>query len=187
MVIQSNILKLAKQLNSRVPFLDARVRRAACTKLAADRTAQSVPFLISALANSDQEVRRIAEEGLKSLDMPESVEALLLGYVFTKQESLRRILETLGRDVPEDTNIPAVEPGESLPLFTPAEQAWQYQNEKDGSILAFIPEGDFLAGREQFKVHLPPYYLALTCITNCQYARFLTESQPNSHNLTSWI
>ncbi|MHC4104317.1 MAG: HEAT repeat domain-containing protein, partial [Planctomycetota bacterium] len=119
-VIQDNIFKLAKQLNSKVPFLDARVRRAACTKLAADRTAQSVPFLVSALANSDQEVRRIAEEGLKSLDTPEAVDALLLGYVFTKQEPLRRILETLGRDVPEDTEVPAVEPGKFLPLFTPA-------------------------------------------------------------------
>lgn len=187
MVIQSNILKLAKQLNSKVPFLDAHVRRSACAKLAADRTAQSVPFLVSALANSDQEVRRIAEKGLKSLDTPESVDALLFGYVFTKQESLRRILETLGRDVPEDAEIPAIEPGESSPLFTPAEQAWQHQNEKDGTILTFIPEGDFLAGRDNFKVHLPPYYLALTCVTNWQYARFLTGSQPDSHKLTSWI
>ena len=187
MAVQSNILKWARQLNSRMPSLGAHIRRTACGKLAADRTAQAVPFLLSALASSDEEVRRTAEKGLTSLDSPESIDALLLGYVFTKQESLRRIIETLGRQVPEDVGLPAVEPGQSVPIATPAEQAWQLQNDKDGMTLAFIPEGDFLAGRDNFKVHLPSYYLALTCVTNTQYARFLTERRPNPPKLASWI
>ena len=65
--IQSNFLKWARQLNSKVPSLGVRIRRKACEKLAADGTASAVPFLVSALANSDQEVRHIAEQGLKKL------------------------------------------------------------------------------------------------------------------------
>jgi formylglycine-generating enzyme required for sulfatase activity len=170
-----------------MPSLGAHIRRAACTKLAADRTAQAVPFLVSALASSDEQVRGIAEKGLASLDTPESVDVLLLGYIFTKQESLRRIIETLGHQVQEDAGLPAVEPGLSPPTPTPAEQAWQLQNDKDGTVLAFIPEGDFLAGRDNVNVHLPSYFLALTCVTNTQYAQFLTECRPNPSKLANWI
>lgn len=185
--IQSNSLKWARQLNSKVPSLGVRIRRKACKKLASDGATSTIPFLVSALVNDDQEVRRIAEKGLKSLDASESIDALLLGYIFTKQESLRRILETLGSDVPNDAKLPSPEPDESPPVFTPAEKAWQLENPKDGTILGFIPEGDFLAGRDNFSVHLPPYYLALTCVTNAQYARFLSECRPNSHKLNSWV
>lgn len=185
--IQSNFLKWAKQLNSKVPSLGARIRRTACEKLAADGTAQAVPFLVSALANSNQEVRRVAEEGLKSLDKPESVDALSLSYVFTRQESLQQILDTLGCEVSEKAELPAVEPGEATPEFSAAEEAWHLQNDKDDTELAFIPESDFLAGQDNFKVHLPPYYLALACVTNAQFARFLTECRPNTHKLTGWV
>jgi formylglycine-generating enzyme required for sulfatase activity len=184
---QSNFLKWAKQLNTKVPPLGARIRRKACEGLAANGTATAVPFLVSALFNSNQEVRRIAQEGLESLNTPESIDALSLGCVFTKQESLRRILEALGCDVQKDAELPSRELDESAPVFTPSEKAWQFDNAKDGTILGFIPEGDFLAGRDNFKAHLPPYYLGLACVTNIQYARFLTECRPNSHKLNDWV
>ena len=112
---------------------------------------------------------------------------MLLGYVFTKQESLRRILTDLGHTVSQDTELPAPQIVESVEALRPAEQPWRFQNSKDGTVMAFVPEGDFLAGKKRFGVHLHPYYLALTCVTNAQYARFLTERRPDPPKLTSWI
>jgi formylglycine-generating enzyme len=56
-------------------------------------------------------------------------------------------------------------------------------NEKDGSVLVLVPEGEFLAGGRDadqrgglpFKVRLPAYYIGLTTVTNAQYARFVEE------------
>jgi formylglycine-generating enzyme required for sulfatase activity len=145
-----------------------------------------VPFLVSALANRDEDIRGIAEEGLKSLNTPGAIDTLLLGYVFTKEKLLRRILTGLGRTVPEVAEPPP-QPSESMLEAHPAEQVWRFENNRDGTLLAFVPEGDFFAGKEGFHVHLPPYYLALTCVTNAQYAQFLTERQPNPTKLATWI
>jgi formylglycine-generating enzyme required for sulfatase activity len=50
-------------------------------------------------------------------------------------------------------------------------------NEKDGSVLVLVPEGEFLAGdNPPFKVRLPAYYIGLTTVTNAQYARFVKET-----------
>ncbi len=187
MTTQSKIFKWGRQLNSKALVRASHIRGTACRKLAANTATQAVPLLISALANSDEEVRRIAEDALRSLNIPEAIDTLLLGYTFTREESLHQILTALGHTAPENTELPASQPHEPIGAFCPAEQAWRFQNSKDDTLLAFVPEGDFLAGKKACRVHLYPYYLALTCVTNAQYARFLTKRRPDSSKLASWI
>ena len=71
---------------------------------------------------------------------------------------------------------------------------WLIQNRTDGSVLALIPEGEFIAGGEgedegsgEFKVYLPAYHIALHPVTNAQYARFLTKRAPSGSQVEEWI
>jgi formylglycine-generating enzyme required for sulfatase activity len=64
-------------------------------------------------------------------------------------------------------------------------------NEKDGTQLALIYEGMFLAGGSRtkngggrsFPVQFPAYYLPLYPVTNIQYASFLNQAQPSEIDL----
>src|SRR5580658_3892628 len=73
---------------------------------------------------------------------------------------------------------------EDFPLQKRLPQNFIIRNEKDGSLLALIPGGKFLAGGpgknegdgNPFEVALPAFYLGVHPVTNGEYERFVRET-----------
>jgi formylglycine-generating enzyme required for sulfatase activity len=104
-------------------------------------------------------------------------------------ENLRRILDKKA----DEFRVHRLDMEDILKELSPIQST--IINEKDGSLLVLIPEGEFLAGgsakgeggNDPFPVRLPAYYLAMYPVTNIQYAQFLSQIQPSESDLNKWI
>ena len=149
-----------------------------------------------------------------------SLVALLIAYVIRKgiirQRKQQPSEEIRSVDQPKDNAVPGKRMGDeqkskqreasqaAAPLINdllmmrqeenPTARGGLIKNEKDGTRLMLIPEGEFLAGGSgsneggsTFPVRLPAYYMAIHTVTNAQYAKFLCEVQPGSSDLEEWM
>jgi formylglycine-generating enzyme required for sulfatase activity len=74
-----------------------------------------------------------------------------------------------------------------------------YRNAVDGYEMVLVPAGKAVFGsrdndpdaldreKPQFAAELPDYYLGLYCVTNAQYAAFLSAAQPSDGDLEKWV
>ena len=101
-------------------------------------------------------------------------------HVPTARRKAKRVIEV----VKQRNQEPAKEEGpiktEARPTPAPGESR---VHEKDGSILVYVPGGDFLLGAENHpfsrpvrRVNLSPFWIGKFLVTNEQYARFLAEN-----------
>ena len=65
-------------------------------------------------------------------------------------------------------------------------------NEADGSVLVYVPAGEFEMGDGQdadcpkHRVYVDAYYIGLYCVTNAQYGRFVREGKGREPDNTRW-
>ena len=80
------------------------------------------------------------------------------------------------------------------PVITKVSTPEAIINEKDGTQLVLISEGEFWAGSRRegeggrpFSIKLPAFYLAIYTVTNAQYVKFLKDVDPGQKDLDNWI
>ena len=65
-------------------------------------------------------------------------------------------------------------------------------NRKDGSVLVYVPGGEFEMGDgkdsncPKHRVHVDGYWIALSCVTNGQYGRFVAETKHRAPDNQKW-
>lgn len=89
---------------------------------------------------------------------------------------MNRSLGTIGIAAPEKGR--GSEPGGAV---------FSIENQKDGSLLVWVPGGPFLAGENPiFEISVPGFYISQACVTNSQYGLFVRETGYRSPELSNF-